>query len=86
VVASASNGNEYQGFSLRRREGGAVKGGRCIGLTTLLTSCADRIEILGVSVSWTTMGLSRIALPFLPFYLIDKKSLSWKNILGNVLG
>jgi hypothetical protein len=37
-VDTASNRNEYQEFS-----GG--KGGRCVGLTTLLLSCADCLEI-----------------------------------------
>jgi hypothetical protein len=39
-VDSASNWNEYQGSSL------GDKGGRCIGLTTLTPSCADRLKIL----------------------------------------
>jgi hypothetical protein len=38
-VESASNRNEYQEYFL----GG--KGGRCVGLTTLPTSCADCLEI-----------------------------------------
>ena len=38
-VDSASNGNEYQEYFL----GG--KGGRCVRLTTLPTSCADCLEI-----------------------------------------
>jgi hypothetical protein len=38
-VDSASNGNEYQEYIL----GG--KGGRCVGLTNLPTSCADCPEI-----------------------------------------
>jgi hypothetical protein len=38
-VDSASNRNEYQEYFL----GG--KGGRCVGLTTLLPSCADCLEI-----------------------------------------
>jgi hypothetical protein len=38
-VDSASNRNEYQEYFL----GG--KGGRCLGLTTLLPSCADCLEI-----------------------------------------
>jgi len=35
------------------------KGGRCIGLTTLIPSCVDCPEILGSSTSWNTQGLSR---------------------------
>jgi hypothetical protein len=38
-VDSASNRNEYQEYIL------GVKGGRCIGLTTLPPSCADCLEI-----------------------------------------
>jgi len=38
-VDSASNRNEYHEYFL----GG--KGGRCVGLTTLLTSCADWLKI-----------------------------------------
>jgi hypothetical protein len=36
------------------REG---KGGRCLRLTNLLPSCADCLEILGASTSWTPVGL-----------------------------
>ena len=39
AVVTTSNRNEYQGYLL----GG--KGGRCVGLTTLLTSCVDHLEI-----------------------------------------
>jgi hypothetical protein len=45
--------NEYQGYLL---EG---KGGRCVGLTTLPPSCADCLEIVGASNSWSLNGLSR---------------------------
>ena len=41
-VDSASKRNEYQGYFLGRVGG---KGGRCVGLTTLLPSCADCFEI-----------------------------------------
>jgi hypothetical protein len=44
-VDTACNRNEYQGSCL----GG--KDGRCVGLTTLPTSCADCLEILGASTS-----------------------------------
>jgi hypothetical protein len=50
---SASNRNEYQEYFL---EG---KGGRCIELTTLPSSYADCVEILGSSTFWNPMGLSR---------------------------
>jgi hypothetical protein len=39
AVDSASNRNEYQKYFLRG------KGGRCVGLTTLQSSCADCLEI-----------------------------------------
>jgi len=39
VVDSACNRNEYQEYFLWG------KGGRCVGLTTLPPSCADRLEI-----------------------------------------
>jgi hypothetical protein len=35
------------------------KGGRCLGLTTLLPSYADCLEIPGASNSWNPKGLSR---------------------------
>ena len=38
-------------------EGG--KYGRCLGLTNLQRSCADCLEILGASKSWSPRGLSR---------------------------
>ena len=37
------------------------KGGRSVGLTTLLHSYTDCIEILGVSNTWRTKDLSRPA-------------------------
>ena len=48
---STCNRNEYQGYLLRG------KGSRCLGLTTLPPSCADCIEILGASTSWSTCGV-----------------------------
>jgi len=38
-VESASNKNEYQEYIL------SGKGGRCVGLTTLQTSCAEYLEM-----------------------------------------
>ena len=38
------------------------KGGRCVGLTTLPPSCADCLEILGASTSWSPKGSSRSVL------------------------
>jgi hypothetical protein len=35
------------------------KGGRCIGLTILPSSCANCLEILGASTSWSPKDLSR---------------------------
>jgi hypothetical protein len=34
------------------------KGGRCLGLQTLPTSCAECLEILGASTSWSPKDLS----------------------------
>jgi hypothetical protein len=34
-----------------------VKGGRCVGLTTLPHLCADCLEILGASTSWIALPL-----------------------------
>jgi hypothetical protein len=53
-VDSPSNRNEYQGYLLE------CKGGRCIGLTDLPPSCADSLEIMAVSTSWSPNGLSRL--------------------------
>ena len=50
---SACNRNECQGSLL------GVKGGRCLGLTTLRSSCADCLKIREASVSWSPRGLSR---------------------------
>jgi hypothetical protein len=41
---------------------GVLLGGKgcwCTGLTTLLPLCADCLEILGATTSWSPMGLSR---------------------------
>ena len=38
------------------------KGGRCLGLTHLTLSCADCLEILGASTSWSPSGLRRLCL------------------------
>jgi len=38
---------------------GRGKRGRCVGLTTLPPSCADCLEILGASSSWSPKSLSR---------------------------
>jgi hypothetical protein len=52
VNDSACNRNESQEHLL----GG--KDGRCLGMTTLPPSCADRLKVLGVSNSWSSKGLS----------------------------
>jgi len=52
-VNTASNRNEYQGYLL---EG---KGSQCKQLTSLPPSCANCLEILGVSTSWSPKALSR---------------------------
>jgi len=48
-VDSAANRNEYLG----------IKGGRCVGLTTLLPSFANCVGILEASTSWSPNSLSR---------------------------
>jgi hypothetical protein len=50
-VDSASKTNEYQRYLI----GG--KGSWCIGLTTLLPSNPDCLEILTASTSWSSKGL-----------------------------
>jgi hypothetical protein len=52
-VNSASNRNEYLGYLLGGR------GSQCLGLTTLLHSSANCLDILGTSTSCSPMGLSR---------------------------
>jgi hypothetical protein len=55
------------------------KGGRCLGLTTLQTSCAECLEILKASTFWSPKGLSR------PVMIMDEPSLVTKNISGNIV-
>ena len=50
VVDSASNRNEYQRYLL----GG--EGDRWLGLTNLPNSCADCLESVGVSTSWSRLS------------------------------
>ena len=52
-VDSASDRNEYQEYLLE------VKGGPCVGLTTLPPSRADCVKILGALTAWNPKGLSR---------------------------
>ena len=37
-----------------------VKGGWCVGLTTLSHSCTNCLELLGASTSWSPKGLSSL--------------------------
>jgi fluoride ion exporter CrcB/FEX len=62
AVDSACNRNEYQEYVL------ADKGGRCGGLTTLLTYCADCLEIWESQPPGTLRACIGIALP-LPSYI-----------------
>ena len=55
-VDSSSNRSEYQEYFL----GG--KGGRWVGLTTLLPSCTDYLEILGISTFRSSNAQSRPAI------------------------
>jgi hypothetical protein len=61
-VNPGSNRNEYHKYFL----GG--KGGQCVGLTTLLPSCADCLGNLGASTSWNPKGLSRTVQGLLYLY------------------
>jgi hypothetical protein len=45
------------------------KGGWCVGLMTLPPSCADCLEILGASTSWSLKGLSQPVMGQVYFYL-----------------
>jgi hypothetical protein len=45
------------------------KGGRCVGLTTLPTSCARLSRNLGASTSWNPKGLSRPVMGLLFIFL-----------------
>jgi len=54
VVDSNSNKYEYQGCL-----GRWGKGGRCLRMTILPPSCADHLEILGASTSWSPQDMSR---------------------------
>ena len=49
----ASNRNEYQGYLL----GGGGKGCQSVGLTMQPPSCADFVEILEASPSWSHKGM-----------------------------
>jgi hypothetical protein len=55
MVDSAANGNDYRRYLLG---GGGRKGGRCLGLTNLPSSCDERLEILGMSTSLSPKDLS----------------------------
>ena len=76
-VDSASNRNEYQEYFL----GG--KGGRCVGLTTLPTSCADCLEIWEPQPPGKPQGLSRPVMGLL--YLFTSFSMIKTNLLLHVL-
>jgi hypothetical protein len=66
-VDSAANRIEYQGFLL----GG--KGGWWVGLTTLPPSCADCLEILGASTSWSPKGQSRPIMGLLYLWITKRE-------------
>jgi hypothetical protein len=53
TLDSECNRNEYQKYLL------TTKSGRCVAMTTLLPSCADRLENLRDSIFWNPKGLSR---------------------------
>jgi hypothetical protein len=55
-VDSASKRNENQGYLP------GDNGGRCVGLTTIPSSCVHYLEILEASFPWSHYGLSRPAM------------------------
>jgi len=62
-VDLASNRNEYQEYFLRG------KGGLCLGLATLISSCAASLEI------WKPHGLSRVVQGLLYLYFFSTRLL-----------
>jgi hypothetical protein len=58
-VDSATYRNEYKQYLL------AGKGGGCVGLTTLPSSCADCLVIMGASNSQSPKGLYRAVMVLL---------------------
>ena len=83
-ATAVPNRNEYQEYFP------GVKGGRCVGLTTLPPSCADYLEIWGLNLlepSGPVQACNRIALPFkiLAQLLSHSKTLCphYKNQLVN---
>jgi hypothetical protein len=55
-VDTATNRTEHQVHVLWD------KGGRCVELTTLILSCADYLEIVASSNSWSPQGLSQLVM------------------------
>jgi len=58
-IAGVHFGLEEDGMQGLVGGGGGVEGGWYVGLTTLLPSCADCLQILGVLAFWNLKGLSR---------------------------
>ena len=69
-VDPASNRNEYQGNLL------GDKGCRCVGLTTLPSSCADVVEI------WTPQPPGAIRVCFTVGYIIQKALIAFSNAVN----
>jgi len=79
-----------------RGEGGGCKSGRCLGLKTLPTSCADYLHILQISASWSLRNLTRLvegwsSLTFLKARVINEPQFLYscnEGVLdvGNVAG
>jgi len=61
-VDSASNRNEYQEYFMED------KGGRCVGLIILPSSCTDCLEIWESQPPGTPQGLSRPVMELLYLY------------------
>jgi len=68
-VDSASNRNKYYGYLQV-----GCNGGQCIGLTTVPPLYAECLQILGASIFWILMGMSRSVMGqlYLCFLLHDR--------------
>ena len=60
------------------------KGGSCLGLTTLPASCANYLEILEASTSWSSNGLSRTIMGQLYQLLVEDADSSIITQIENI--
>jgi hypothetical protein len=75
-VESASNKNEYKEYFL------VGKGGRCVGLPTLPTLCAQLSWNLWASNSWNPQGLSGpvMGLIYLSFFTVLQMAVCGRHV------